>query len=218
MPNFLNPKYPKSLNQYFRMKRFSFFLNLLQNIDRQKEIQILDIGGTYNFWERMDFTKKEGIKITILNLEQEVTHSPNITSVKGDACNLSLYKNKEFDVVFSNSVIEHLYTYENQKRMADEVRRVGRNYFIQTPNYYFPLEPHWLVPFFQFLPFKVKVFLTRNLYLGNHPKAESKEAAIDRVEETKLLKEKEMKKLFPEGLVYRERILGLTKSIVMYRF
>lgn len=200
------------------MKRFSFFLNLLEKINTQKEIQILDIGGTYNFWERMNFTEKEGIRITILNLEEQVSRSPNITSVKGDACNLSSYKNKEFDVVFSNSVIEHLYTYENQKRMADEVRRVGSNYFIQTPNYYFPIEPHWLVPFFQFLPFGVKVFLTRNLYLGNHPKAESKEAAIDRVEETKLLKEKEMKKLFPEGLVYRERILGLTKSIVMYRF
>lgn len=68
--------------------------------------------------------------------------------MKGDATNLSQYSDKSFDIVFSNSVIEHLYTKENQISMAKEVNRVGKNYFIQTPNYWFPIEPHWVFPSF----------------------------------------------------------------------
>jgi hypothetical protein len=57
------------------------------------------------------------------------------------------YRDKEFDIAFSNSVIEHVGNDLRIRQMADEVRRVGRNY-LQTPNYYFPLEPHFFFPFF----------------------------------------------------------------------
>ena len=89
---------------------------------------------------------------------------------------------------------------------------------MQTPNYYFPIEPHWLFPFFQFLPFGVRVFLTRNFSIGNYPKSPTEERAIERVNEVKLLSEKEMKGLFPVGKVYREKFLGLTKSLTLYDF
>ena len=102
--------------------------------------------------------------------------------------------------------------------MADEARRVGKCYYIQTPNFYFPIEPHWLFPFFQFLPFNVRVFLTRNLNLGHYKKAVNKEEAVQRINEVKLLTELEMKELFPDGKVYKEILFGLTKSITMYRF
>jgi ubiquinone/menaquinone biosynthesis C-methylase UbiE len=140
------------------------------------------------------------------------------SSVKGDARNLSEYKDKEFDIVFSNSVIEHLFTKENQKKMADEIRRVGKNYYVQTPNFYFPIEPHWLFPCFQFLPYNMRVFLTRHFNLGNYPKSSTKEKAMQRVDEVKLLSEKEMKQLFPDGKVYREKFIGMTKSVTMYKF
>lgn len=214
----LDPDNVKSVNQKFREKRFAFFKELLQTVEADKPIEILDIGGTQLYWERMNFTESDRYNITLLNLSVAPVKYKNFYSIKGDACDLSEFRDKHFDIVFSNSVIEHLFTKENQMKMANEVRRVGRFYYIQTPNYYFPLEPHWLFPLFQFLPFGVRVFLTKNFNLGNYKKSKTREAAIKRVDEVKLLTEKEMKKLFPDGKVYKEYLLGLVKSITMYFF
>ncbi len=214
----LDPNNSKSLNQKFREKRFAFFKTQLQKIHSGKPIEILDIGGTESYWERMNFTENDSVNITLLNLTTAPVKYKNFSSIKGDACDLSDFEDKKYDIVFSNSVIEHLFSYENQVKMANEVRRVGKYYYIQTPNFYFPLEPHWLFPFFQFLPFNTRVHLTKNFNLGHYKKSVTKEAAIRRVSEVHLLTEKEMKKLFPEGKVYRENLLGLVKSVAMYHF
>jgi hypothetical protein len=216
--NFFDPDSKKSINQKFREKRFEFFKSLLEKMKSDKTIQILDIGGTEIYWERMGFPKDENVHITLLNLDLEQVKNKKFTSVKGDACSMPEFRDKQFDIVFSNSVIEHLFSLENQKRMADEVRRVGKAYSIQTPNRYFPIEPHWLFPFFQFLPFSLKVAMTKNLNLGHYKKSVSKAAAIKRVNEVKLLTEKQMKNLFPDGKVYKEKFFGLTKSVTMFDF
>ncbi len=216
--NFLNPLSDKSLNQRFRAKRFKFFSALLYTVKSNKPLNILDVGRRENYWERMSYSDNNNVHITLLNLEKVITKNNNFTSIKGDASDLSLFKDKEFDIVYSNSAIEHLFSKANQKKMADEARRVGKCYYIQTPNFYFPIEPHWLFPFFQFLPFNVRVFLTRNLNLGHYKKAVNKEEAVQRINEVKLLTELEMKELFPDGKVYKEILFGLTKSITMYRF
>jgi hypothetical protein len=213
-----DPGHGKSFNQGFRAKRFAFFKTLLQKIDKGDPIKILDVGGTQIYWERMNFTDHDNVFITLLNLDLAPVSNANFSSIIGDARDLKRFENKHFDVVFSNSVIEHLFTLQNQQKMASEVRRVGKNYFIQTPNYYFPIEPHWLFPFFQFFPFDIRVWLTQNFNLGNFPKSVSKEKAISRVKEVQLLTEKEMRFLFPEGNVYREKFFGLTKSVTMYHF
>ncbi len=214
----LDPKFGDSLNQKFRQKRFKFFISLLEQIKSDRPIQILDIGGTEIYWERMQFIDNNNVNITLLNLEEFPTRNKNFKSIKGDARDLSRFKDKEFDIVFSNSVIEHLFSIDNQKMMADEIMRVGKSYYVQTPNYYFPMEPHWLFPFFHFLPFGTRVFLTRNFKLGHISKAHTKEEAIKKVNEVKLLTEGQMKKLFPDGKVYLEHFLGLVKSITLYRF
>lgn len=216
--NKLDPNYKTSINQKFRAKRFEFFTTLLQRVESNKPLRILDLGGYEFYWENMGYLGDENVHFTLLNLEKEVTKHKNFTSVVGDATNLSEYKNNEFDIVYSNSVIEHLYTKESQKKMADEARRVGKYYYVQTPNRYFPIEPHWLFPFFQFLPFGLRVFMTNNFNLGNHQKANNKEEAIRRIKETRLLTPSEMRELFPDGKVYKEKFFGFTKSITMYRF
>src|SRR5690606_4827652 len=114
-----------------------------------------------------------------------------------------------------NSVIEHLYTQENQVRMADEVQRVGKNYYIQTPNKYFFIEPHYLLPFFQFLPKKAKVFVLSKTKLSRGTKISTEEAK-DQAEQIILVSKKNMKTLFPGSEIYNEKILGMTKSITAY--
>ncbi|MGV3765457.1 MAG: class I SAM-dependent methyltransferase [Chitinophagaceae bacterium] len=201
-------------SQYFREKRFQVFLSFVKLMPRP--IKILDIGGTQSFWEKMNFVNEPDISFTLVNLYPQEATAPNFTCVVGDATNLS-YKDKEFDIVFSNSVIEHLYTWENQIKMANEIRRIGKSYFIQTPNLYFPIEAHWLFPFFQFLPFPLRVYMTQHYDIGGYPKTNDKAKAVDRVKEVRLLSTREMKKLFPGGICYREKFYGLTKSIIMYK-
>lgn len=88
----------------------------------------------------------EPLAITILNLpgiaraEHRSRHA--LTYVSGDACCAPQYPDKSFDVVFSNSVIEHVGDDEKQAQFALEVRRIGKSYWVQTPSKYFPIEAH----------------------------------------------------------------------------
>ena len=180
-----------------------------------KPLNILDIGGTQQYWNLMGLDDP-AIKVTLLNLTQESTTSPNFSSVAGDATDLSIYGDDSFDVVYSNSVIEHLFTKENQRKMAKEVMRVGKYFFVQTPNYYFPLEPHFLIPGFQFLPKWIRSSMLQKFNLGHISRIENSVEARSKVEEIRLLSINEMKELFPESFIWKERVGGLVKSIVAH--
>jgi len=209
----VNYNNPKSIANKFRQKRFKFFEEQLKKIS--KPVSILDLGGTQLYWERRGFHNKSKIEITLLNLYKEEVTFDNFISLTGDAANLSGFKDNQFDIVFSNSVIEHLFTKENQMRMANEARRVGKYYFIQTPNKYFPIEPHFLFPLFQFLPFKVKIFLLTKTKLIRGRNYE-KENAIDHVKEIRLISLKEFMEFFPNGKIYKEKFMGMTKSFIAH--
>ena len=182
-----------------------------------KKIRILDIGGTENYWNSMGLNLGNNIEIVLLNLYKIEVKGAGFSSIKGDACHLEGMEDKSFDFVFSNSVIEHLFSIENQQKMANEVKRVGKNYYIQTPNKFFPIEPHWVFPFFQFLPFDLKVFLTQNFNLGHIPKAKTKQEAIDLVNEVNLLSKKELENLFSESELYIEKFMCFHKSYAAYK-
>lgn len=197
-----------------RRRRFAFFVNLLQSLP--KPLKILDLGGTQRFWEVMEFTEVEDIHVTLLNLHRPETRHDNFVGLAGDATDLSQFQDNQFDVVFSNSVIEHVGDYGRQELMAREVRRVGKRYFVQTPNYFFPIEPHFLFVGFQWLPVSARVFLVRNFNLGWIERISDRETAKELVESTRLLRKKELLALFPGAELYEEKILGLTKSFVVY--
>ena len=213
--NFADNRSTGSLAYQFRLRRFQFFQSLLDTLSRP--IRILDIGGTEAYWTLMHFNDQE-VHITLLNLTAEPVSGNIFESVAGNATDLSAYADGSFDIVFSNSVIEHLFTKEAQTKMANEVRRVGTHYFIQTPNYYFPVEPHWVFPFFQFLPFSVRVWMTRKFSLGHIGKIDNIAAAVNQVKEIRLLTKKDMQQLFPGASIYEEKFFGLTKSVIAYRF
>jgi len=120
-------------------------------------------------------------------------------------------------VIFSNSVIEHLGSYSDQSLMANEVRRLGERYFLQTPNRYFPIEPHFLFPFFQFFPYKLKIWLVTRFNLGWFGKIPDENKAREIISSIRLLNKKELKILFPESKIKEEKFLGLTKSFIVYR-
>jgi hypothetical protein len=218
MGNIVNPDKRDSFSNSLRRKRFALFLKLVNEKKEKKPISILDVGGTEIFWENMGFgvssDTTDWIQITLLNLEKNEVRHPNFRSVAGDARSMPEFKNGEFDIVFSNSVIEHVGDFEDQRRMADEIKRVAKRYYVQTPNYHFPIEPHFLFPFFQFLPVSVRASLINKFNLGNTRRIEAKDRAVAYVKNLQLLSHSKLKKLFPEATIHREKFLGLTKSFV----
>jgi len=203
-----------SLSNFMRKKRFYFFRELLNSLE--KPIKILDVGGTQKFWEMSEFYSEGDVKITLLNIEEQLVTLPNFNYIKGSATNMKFFEDKSYDVVFSNSVIEHLTSFSEQTKMADEIRRVGKRYWVQTPNYYFPFEPHFLMPFFHWLPVKFRVWLLMKLNLGWFPKQKNMTDAEEIINSIKLLKKKELKILFPEAKIFNEKFLFLNKSFVAY--
>ncbi len=202
-----------SLATRLRKKRTAFFEKLLVPLERP--IQVLDLGGTELFWKMIDLTGNDEIIISLLNLEKTSTSLPNCRSIIGDARRLD-FENDSFDVVFSNSVIEHVGNYEDQRQMAEEVCRVGKRYFVQTPNRYFPIEPHFVLPFFQFLPIGLKIGLIRKFNLGWFSRTPNYTSARQIVESIRLLDRREFIQLFPVAKIYEEKIFGLTKSFIAY--
>jgi hypothetical protein len=204
---------PASLASRLRARRLAFFANLLSSLSRP--VTILDVGGTTAFWNNLDFAK-DGVKVIILNVKSEESDDARFESIVGDARDLSAFESKSIDVVYSNSVIEHVGTFEDQKKMAAEVRRVAKRYFVQTPNAWFPIEPHFLFPGFQFLPLKVRTYLLTRFRLGWLARERDPARAREIVDSIRLLTAAQMQTLFPEASIYRERFFGLSKSITTY--
>lgn len=205
----------ESLGNYFRQKRFIYFFKILNNMP--KPVSILDLGGKINFWENREIAGNNDFKLTILNLEKETTNYSNILTIKGNISELNMFKKNSFDVVFSNSVIEHLYNFENQKKMANEILRIGRYHIIQTPNKYFLVEPHYVFPFFQFFPKKLQFEILTKTKLCRLKKWD-KQFARQYIDEIRLMSSKELKEIFPESKIYFEKILWMTKSFTVHNF
>lgn len=208
-----NNQNENSLAVKFRRRRFVFLQSLLARLEGP--ISILDVGGSEDYWRIMGAAGSNQLSITLLNISAENITLPNTRSIVGDARNLE-FGDKSFDVAYSNSVIEHVGGLTDQRKMADEVMRVGKRYFIQTPNRYFPLEPHFLFPFFQFLPVSVRVRLLQRFNLGWFPRTPDEAEAREIVESIRLLGKKEFWDLFPTARLYEEKILWMTKSFIAY--
>ncbi|GAB4578808.1 MAG: hypothetical protein Fur0022_15450 [Anaerolineales bacterium] len=180
-----------------------------------RPLVVLDVGGSEAFWEQMGMGEPDGVQITILNRTPvRAGRFPRI--VAGDARGLP-FPDQAFDLAFAHSVIEHLGSREGQCQMAAEMRRVARYFFVQTPNRNFPVEPHFLMPFIQFLPvewrarillgLKVEYFSERITTL-----ARAREVA----QEIMLLNRQELRQLFPRGQLVEEKVFGMTKSFTIF--
>lgn len=163
----------------------------------------------------MDPAGELGFDLVLLNIESQTVDRPRTSAVVGDAADLSRFGDGEFHVVLSNSVIEHLPDPDLQATMAAEVRRVGRRYFVQTPNRSFPLEPHFLFPFFQFLPVSLRTMLLRRFALGWFVREPDRRKAHDLVTSIRLVSHGELKLWFPRATIIRERVFLLTKSFIV---
>lgn len=211
-----NNRRSASLANYFRRKRFARFLSHIKALPRP--LTVLDVGGEENFWKQVGVTAGDGLHITLINLHAEPVSMPFLKSLAGDARSLSQFADKSFDIVFSNSVIEHVGDFADQRRMAQEIVRVGKNYYVQTPARSFPIEPHFMFPFFAVLPQAARLALVQHLNLGWYKKIPDKKEALEFLRGFQLLNAAQMRSLFPQARLNCERFLGLTKSYISSSF
>jgi hypothetical protein len=202
-----------------RSQRFESFARLVDRLSEQhkRPIRILDIGGTNSFWEQRGWTGRTNVHIVLVNLCAEPSVHGNIEARRGDATDLGEFPDGAFDVVFSNSVIEHLGTFDRQAAMAAEVRRLAPLYWVQTPNFWFPIEPHFLTPVWHWLPAKLRIALLRKRRWGWRGPCPDHEEAKALVDEIRLMRGRELSRMFPDATFEKERIGLLVKSFVAVR-
>ncbi|HUI84522.1 MAG TPA: class I SAM-dependent methyltransferase [Candidatus Binatia bacterium] len=197
-----------SLHKRSREQKHRMFLRLMRPTP---EMRILNVGATgtqlglsqqfesaYRYHSRI-----VGGGISLAEAEDYRASFPGVQAVVFDGCALP-FADRSFDIVYSNAVLEHLPGNEYVSRFAAEIQRVGKGWFITTPNLWYPVEPHYHLPFVQFLPQTAQRRLVRRL--GKLP-----------YHHLQLLTAKQLRKLFHAGEVTGCRVTFFPETLVAWR-
>lgn len=213
---------PRSVGSRLRARRFAHLLPLIESAFREKgSVRIVDLGGTPTYWRLLspDYLASRHVEITLINLPGELEGSAvhPFRTLAGDACDISNFADQTFDIAHSNSVVEHVGDWARMKDFAKETRRLAPRYFVQTPNFWFPIEPHFMCPLYHWLPEPVRARILTMTGLGHYPRAASWDAAISAVQGARLLSRRMMATLFPDANIVTERVALLPKSLMAIR-
>jgi len=207
-------KYTEEFTVRSRRKKFELFMSSMQPTP---DTSILDIGvsdhiGRATNYLEMWYPYPE--KITALGVGRVEDYSnfrkefPEVNFVLGDGRNLD-FPDNGFDIVFSNAVVEHVGSEKEQRKFISEITRVGKRIFITTPNYWFPLDAHTLIPFAHWLPQATKFCIYKKL---------GREYWAD-LNHLNLLSAKKLCSLFPEGtkliLIKQRSLIGIAHNLII---
>lgn len=187
---------------------------LAQTFPEIADMRVLDIGGDARSWI------VGGVRpghLTLLNNEG-VPDAPEpwMLGIEGDACDPPTGL-VGFDLAFSNSVIEHVGGHLRREQFAAFVSDAAPRYWVQTPNRYFPIEPHFLVPGLQFLPYGMQARVITRWPIGNHAALKDRDMALRRAIEHELLSKTQLGFYFPDAVLVPEQIGPLVKSWIAIR-
>jgi hypothetical protein len=213
----------RSASAWARRRRH---VQLLAEFPELPEMRVLDLGGEAHTWTGSDRRPRE---VTLLNIpwkaEEQAARLEGrpegawLKPVAGDACNPpEELLDQPFDLVYSNSVIEHVGGHQRRRAFAYYAQALGEHHWIQTPNRYFPLEPHWVCPGIHYLPPRARAAVTQVWPIGNYThRRESLRQRMGDVLAVELLTASEMQYYFEASRIVRERVAGLAKSLIAVR-
>jgi hypothetical protein len=221
-----DPRDANSLSNRFRRKRDVRLRAVIDAIHASRgRVRILDMGGTLEYWSRvgLDYLRSRNVFVTVMNLEaSELDRTLAVADIfetaVGDACNLTGVKNDAYDLAHSNSVIEHVLTWDNMKAFAAETRRVAPAYYVQTPNFWFPIDPHFYkFPLYHWFPRPVRARILNTFPIAHVGRIEGVDNAFRVVDDARLLDSRQFGFLFPDAAISYERVGGLAKSFIAIR-
>lgn len=182
-------------------------------------MKILDVGGETNLGGNgeIQFIDSYPWKndISVINLSSNHISSikrlyPEIDARVGDACELP-WEDKYFDIVYSNAVIEHLGNFEKQRRMASEIMRVGKAWFVTTPNRWYPFEFHMRLPFVTWLPRSGQIWIGQ-IISYNHVK--QKYTWGKKRDDLRLMTARELRECFPMSRIIKQRVTFMAETLI----
>lgn len=191
-----------------REKKYQLFINQL---NPKPEDIILNIGAGNGLFLESFYNDRE--RIIALDIELAMLLDlkrkyPEIQCLVADARILP-FKDKSVKIVFSNAVIEHVGANINQKKFANEIRRVSQKYYITVPNKYFPFEFHYRLPLYQFVPKSIQKWLFKKFKIGLWYE--------NKWEDINLLSYRQLKKYFPNTQVVKQRITFCAETLICYK-
>jgi Methyltransferase domain len=201
----------RRFQNYFRPHRMKRFVSTFGINDRTR---IVDVGGSPLNWSYIP----QKPEVTLLNISADL---PDVREFDALHQRIVLYDgsripflDRSFDVCYSNSVIEHVGDTNAIALFASELRRLAPRYYVQTPNKYFFAEPHFMCVFIHWLPMTLRRRLIRRFSIWGWV-IKPDQGTIDYfLKRIRLLTVAEMRSLFPDAEIVRERFLGCTKSII----
>jgi hypothetical protein len=172
-----------------------------------EQTRVLDIGGSAFNWTLLPSRPQ----VTILDIFEHPDKVDWAMYMVGDGCHTD-FPSASFDVVFSNSVIEHVGGIERQRQFAAECMRCGRGFFVQTPNKWFPFDTHTLMPFAHWLPQKLfrKLIPLSPRFVVFKPGPDD----LEDFSNMRLLSRRNLQELFPNAEIIEEKFCGITKSLI----
>jgi len=204
------------LSKISRKRKLELFYKLIEPTDGMK---ILDVGAEVNPFgnKTMQFIDNYQWKgnITAANISDKYLslikqRYPEVETRVCDACSLP-WPDKYFDVVYSNAVIEHVGDFERQAQMASEIMRVGKKWFVTTPNRWYPFEFHMRLPLVTWLPGDMYLLAGRCIRY-NH---DSKKYCFGNSDcGSRLMSSRKLKKCFPTSQIIKQRVTFMPETII----
>lgn len=186
-----------------RRRKFELFMKLLRPTEQDL---VLDCGGGDSSYLEALYPWPERIVV----LDIALANQRPIASMPVCANALHLpFHDHAFDIVWSNAVIEHVGDFARQQQFAREVGRVGRSYFVTTPWKGFPIELHYKLPLYQFVPKALQRWLSQRYAIGWYAKGQW--------ENIHLLWQRQLQRLFPEAQVLKHHVTPWPETLIAYR-
>lgn len=204
-----DPDRPGSFADRSRLARRD---RLLVHFPDLESMNVIDLGGTAQFWDHLGLRPAD---LTLVNVVDVA--AAGMRMVIGDACDPpALVTARTYDLVLCNSVIDQVGGLDRRQRLADTISRLAPNYWVQTANRGFPLDAYFLFPWFSRLPVNTRVAVLRRWRMTHMHTRDALEARR-RVLSIEAQSARDLRTLFPDAALIRERFAGLTKSLIATR-